>query len=81
MVSVVKPWPRLPREVVDAPSLGTFQAWLNRAQSNPVWSKLSLLTARGLDQMASKSPFQPQANLQFCDSLRKAPVLGVALTW
>ncbi|KFQ73683.1 hypothetical protein N335_10801, partial [Phaethon lepturus] len=25
---VVKPWPRLPREVVDAPSLETFQVRL-----------------------------------------------------
>ena len=65
-VRVVKPWPRLPREVVDAPSLGTFQARLDRAQSNPVWSKLSLLAAEGLDWMASKGPFPPKP---FCDSM------------
>ena len=31
---VVKPCPRLPGEVVDAPSLETFQAGLDRALSN-----------------------------------------------
>jgi len=45
---VVKHWHRLPREVVDAPSLETFKARLDRALSNLVWLKLSLLTAGGL---------------------------------
>jgi len=45
---VVKPWHRLPREVGDAPSLGTFQARLDRALSSLVWLKMSLLTAGGL---------------------------------
>ncbi|KFQ77368.1 hypothetical protein N335_01481, partial [Phaethon lepturus] len=31
---VVKPWHRLPREVVDAPSLETFQVRLDGALSN-----------------------------------------------
>ena len=39
---VVRHWPRLPREVVDAPSLETFKLRLDRALSN-----LSLLTAGG----------------------------------
>ncbi|KFQ78380.1 hypothetical protein N335_05556, partial [Phaethon lepturus] len=30
----VKPWHRLPREVIDAPSLETFQVRLDRALSN-----------------------------------------------
>ena len=33
---VVKYWHRLPREVVDAPSLGTFKARLDGALSNLV---------------------------------------------
>ncbi|KFQ73276.1 hypothetical protein N335_13379, partial [Phaethon lepturus] len=33
-VRVVKPWHKLPREVVDAPSLGTFQIRLDGALSN-----------------------------------------------
>jgi len=45
---VVKHRHRLPREVVDAPSLETFKARLDGALSNLVWLKLSLLTAGGL---------------------------------
>jgi len=45
---VVKPWPRLPREVVAGPSLETSQARLDGALSNLIWVKMSLLTAGGL---------------------------------
>jgi len=56
---VVKPWHRFPREVVDAPSLETFKVRLDAALSNLMCLKMSLLTARGLDQMAFKGAFQP----------------------
>jgi len=42
---VVKPWPRLPRAVGDAPSLETFKARLDGALSNLIQLKMSLLTA------------------------------------
>jgi len=45
---VMKHWHRLPREVVDAPSLETFKARLDGALSNLIWLKMSLLTAGGL---------------------------------
>jgi len=45
---VVKHWNRLPTEVVDAPSLETFKARLDRALSNPIYLKISPLTAGGL---------------------------------
>jgi len=45
---VVKPWHWLLREVVDAPSLGTFKATLDRALSNLIQLKMALLTAGGL---------------------------------
>jgi len=47
-MGVGKHWNRLPREVVEAPSLKTFKARLDRALSNLVELKMSLLTARGL---------------------------------
>jgi len=40
---VVKPWPRLPREAVAAPSPEVFKAKLDGALSNLVWWKMSLL--------------------------------------
>jgi len=46
---VVKHWHRLPREVVDAPSLETLEVKLDRALSNLIESKMSLLAAGGLD--------------------------------
>jgi len=46
-VRVVKHWHRLPREVVEAPSLETVKARLDGALSNLVWLKMSLLTAGG----------------------------------
>ena len=46
---VVKHWHRLPREVVDAPSLETFQVRLDGALSNLIELKMSLLMAGGLD--------------------------------
>jgi len=52
-VRVVKHWKRLPREVIEAPSLETFQAKLDGALSNLVWLKMSLLIAGrvGLDDL------------------------------
>jgi len=44
-----KPWHRLPREVVNAPSLETFKARLDGALSSLIQVKMSLLIAGGLD--------------------------------
>ena len=48
ILTLVKPWHRLPREMVDVSSLETFQVWLDWALSNLVWLKISLLLAGGL---------------------------------
>jgi len=48
-MSVVKHWNRLPREVIDAPSLETLKVRLARALSNLIQLKMSLLTAGRLD--------------------------------
>jgi len=45
---VVKHWHRLPRDVVEVPSMETFKVRVDRARSNLVWLKMSLLTAGGL---------------------------------
>jgi len=42
---VVRHWHRLPREVVDAPSLETFKVKLDEALSNLIELKMSLLIA------------------------------------
>jgi len=47
-IRVVKSWNRLPREVVDAPSLGTSQARLDGALSSLIQLKMFLLTAGAL---------------------------------
>jgi len=46
---VVRSWPRLPREVVNASSLETFKARPDGALSTLIQVKMSLLTAGGLD--------------------------------
>jgi len=46
---VVRPWHRLPREAVDAPSLAVFKARLDGALSNLVWWKVTLPTAEGFE--------------------------------
>jgi len=46
---VVKRWNRLPREVVDAPTLETFKVRLDGTLSNLIQLKMSLLTAGRLD--------------------------------
>jgi len=46
---VVRPWPRLPREAVAAPSLAGLKARLDGALSTLGWWKGSLLMAGGLE--------------------------------
>jgi len=49
---VVRPWPRLPRQAVAAPSLAVLKARLDGALNTLGWWKMSLLVAGGL-----KTPF------------------------
>jgi len=60
---VVKHWPRLPREAVAAPSLAVFKARLDGALSNLGWWKMSLLMARGWNQMSFKVPPNPNHSM------------------
>jgi len=63
---VVRPWPRLPREAVAAPSLAVFRARLDGALSTLGWWKMSLLMAEGLEPDDLQGPFQPKS---FYDSV------------
>ena len=63
---VVTHWNRLPKEVVDAPSLETFKARLDVAPGSLVWWLVTLHIARGLKLNDHYGPFQPRP---FCDSL------------
>ena len=60
---VVRPWLRLPREAVAAPSLAVFKARLDGALSNLVWWKVSLLMAGGWNQMIFKVPSNPNHSM------------------
>ena len=48
-VRVVRPWPRLPRDAVAAPSLAVLKARMDGALSTLSWRKMSLLMAGGLE--------------------------------
>ena len=54
MMMVVRPWPRLPREAVAAPSLAVSKARLDGALSTLLWWKGSLPVAGGWDRMTFK---------------------------
>ena len=56
---VVRPWPRLPREAVAAPSLAVFKARLDGALSSLVWWKVSLPMAGAWNEMILKVPSIP----------------------
>ena len=62
----VRPWHRLPREAVAAPSLAVLKARLDGALSTLGWWKMSLLMAGGLEPDDLQGPFQPKP---FCDSV------------
>jgi len=53
---VVRPWPRLPREAVAAPSLAVFKARLDGALSTLVWWKVSLPMAGGWVRRSNPNP-------------------------
>ena len=57
---VVTHWNRLPREVVDAPSLEAFKARLDVALGSLVWWLATLHIAGGLKLHGHCGPFQPR---------------------
>ena len=62
---VVTHWNRLPREVVDCPSLEAFKARLDGAVSNLVQREVSLPTAGGLEEMILKVPSNPNHSMTY----------------
>ena len=63
---VVRHWSRLPKEVVDAPSLKAFKARLDVALGSLVWWLATLHIAGGLKLDDHCGPFQPRP---FYDSM------------
>jgi len=63
---VVTHWNRLPKEVVDSPSLEAFKARLDVALGSLVWWLVTLHTAGGLTLDDHYGPFQPRP---FYDSM------------
>jgi len=63
---VVTHWNRLPKEVVDAPSLQAFKARLDVALGSLVWWLVTLHIAGGLKLNDHCVPFQPRP---FYDSM------------
>ena len=57
---VVTHWNRLPKEVVDTPSLEAFKARLNVALGSLVWWLVTLHIAGGLKLDDHCGPFQPR---------------------
>ena len=57
---VVTHWNRLPKEVVDAPSLEAFKARLDVALGSLVWWLATLHIAGGLNLNDHCGPFQPR---------------------
>jgi len=57
---VVTHWNRLPKEVVDAPSLEAFKARLDVALGSLVWWLATLHIAEGLKLNDHCAPFQPR---------------------
>jgi len=60
---VTEPWNRLPREVVESPSLEIFKTSLDVVLCSLLWVTL---LGQGLDWVTQRGPFQP---LPCCDSL------------
>jgi len=64
---VTEPWPRLPREAVESPSLEIFQPHLDKVHCSLLWVTL-LRQGVGLEGWRpTRGPFQP---LTFCDSVK-----------
>jgi len=59
-------WNRLPKEVLDAPSLEAFKTRLDVALGSLVWWLATLHIAGGLKLDDHCGPFQPRP---FCDSM------------
>jgi len=63
---VARPWPRLPRGAVAAPSLARFKARLDGAGSTLGWGKGSLPMAGGWDEIIFKVTSNPNHSVILC---------------
>jgi len=69
-------WKRLPKEVVDAPSLEAFKARLDVTLGSLVWWLATLHIAGGLKLNDHCGPFQPRPFYDSMNTPRKAETLS-----
>ena len=74
---MVTHWNRLPKEVVDAPSLEAFKARLDVALGSLVWWLVTLHIAGGLKVDDHCGPFQPRL---FYDSMIHVFIYGIPIS-
>jgi len=75
-------WNRLPKEVVDAPSLEAFKARLDVALGSLVWWLATLRIAGGLKLDDYCGPFQPRPFYAIlCHLTRHCSVLPQQMLW
>ena len=71
-------WNRVPKEVVDVPSLGAFRARLDVALGSLLWWLVTLHIAGGLKLNDHCGPFQPRPFYDYDSMIQEQIILHFA---